>query len=64
MLPRSRRCLLAVTLLCAVTAPLPVAHAQVPLRCRDFARFDERWQRCVAPDGTVEIHRVGVLFHT
>jgi hypothetical protein len=49
--------------LCAVAVPAPAAHADAgQLACHDFMRFHERWQYCVAPDGSVEINRVGVLF--
>jgi len=60
---RSRRLLLAATVLCAVAVPASASSDEGgSLACHDFMRFDERWQYCVAPDGSVEIHRVGVLF--
>ena len=63
MSTRSRRLLLAAMVLCAVAVPASATQADGGSpTCRDFMRFHERWQYCVAPDGSVEIHRVGVLF--
>jgi hypothetical protein len=60
---RSRRLLLTATALCALAVPASAASADgESLACHDFMRFHERWEHCVAPDGSVEVHRVGVLF--